>query len=268
VGISFEEGALFELRFWLQILGDHAMLIRDDIAPGEAAEISRAEQFIQAFDKLLYSARLDLDDESIAALLQSVNPWTSQLRTYTLHLLQRSLTEDIILTPTFFNHMVNETEEAMRVFAALTSGQLPSPGPTIHQHLLWLQTAYGHAAGLTDEFDLVEKSWKNKSSEFEWYFQTFYIKAVELAGYIRTQLAEFPALRRFNQEVNTILLLFMKFLSEVEELFAGKELQATFSQLILDHMYREECYYLTKLSQAAAGVPCPNCDPTKPRAGY
>ncbi|CRK84812.1 DUF2935 domain-containing protein [Neobacillus massiliamazoniensis] len=53
VGISFEEGALFELRFWLQILGDHAMLIRDDIAPGEAAEISRAEQFIQAFDKLL-----------------------------------------------------------------------------------------------------------------------------------------------------------------------------------------------------------------------
>jgi hypothetical protein len=103
--MGFKDGALFELRFWLQILGDHAMLIRDDLPSREAAEISRAQQFIQAFDKLLYSARLDLDGESIAALLQSVNPWTSQLRTYTLHLLQRSLTEDIILTPTFFNHM-------------------------------------------------------------------------------------------------------------------------------------------------------------------
>ncbi|WP_144028927.1 hypothetical protein [Paenibacillus tyrfis] len=64
------------------------------------------------------------------------------MRTYTLHLLQRSLAGNIAshLPPTFINHMVNETEEAMRIFAALTSGQLPPPGPSVHQHLLCFKT--------------------------------------------------------------------------------------------------------------------------------
>ncbi|KEQ22142.1 hypothetical protein ET33_27695 [Paenibacillus tyrfis] len=63
------------------------------------------------------------------------------------------------------------------------------------------------------------------------------------------------------------MLLFMKFLSEVEDLTVGKELLGTLDQLFIDHMYREECYYLTKLFQASAGVPHPDCDPTKPRDG-
>lgn len=266
--ISFEDGALLELRFWLQVLGDHGRFIRDGLAPGEAAEISNAQQVIQAFDQLLITARMNLDGERISTLLQNVNPWTSYLRAFKLHLLQRSLTGTIgiHLSPTFINHMLNEIEEAMRVFAALTSGHLPPAGPEVHQHLLWLQDAVGHAGGLSGQFDLVEKSWKNKSEEFEHYFQDLYLKAVELAGYMRTSLTDFPALRRFNHETNAVMLLFMKFLSEVQELTAGKELLGTLTQLLPDHMYREECYYLNKLSQAAGHVPRPDCDPAKPRA--
>jgi len=266
---SYEDGALFELRFWLQILGDHARFIRDGLGPAEAAEISAAQQFVQGFDKLLDSARQDLNRNSIAVLLQSVNPWASQLRTFKLHLLQRSLTGSITihLSQTFLNHMVNEIEEAMRVFDALTSGQLPHAGPEINQHLMWLQDAIGHAGSLSGNFDLVEHNWKNKSKEFERYFESYYLKAIELAGYMRTGLTDFPALRRFNQEANAVMLLFMKFLSEVEELTSGKELLGTIAQLMPDHMYREECYYLTKLSQAATGVSRPNCDPAKPRVG-
>ncbi|WP_040951785.1 DUF2935 domain-containing protein [Gorillibacterium massiliense] len=266
--LGFEDGALFELRFWLQVLGDHARFIRDGLASDEAAEISRAQQFIQGFDKMLDSARLDLDSKSIAALLQSVNPWTSQLRAYKLHLLQRSLTGKITihLSQTFLNHMVNEIDEAMVVFAALTNVRLPPPGPVVHQHLLWLQDAVGHAGILAGEFDLVEQSWRNRSEEFEGHFQNYYLKAIELAGYMRTALTDFPALRRFNQEANSVMLLFMKFLLEVQELTAGKELLGTITELMPDHMYREECYYLTKLSQAAAGLPRPDCDPGKPRA--
>ncbi|GIP37059.1 hypothetical protein J31TS4_03390 [Paenibacillus sp. J31TS4] len=267
--MNFEAGALFELRFWLQILGDHARFIRDGLASGETEEVSRAQQFIQAFDQLLDSARQNLDGAGIAALLQVVNPWTSQLRTYKLHLLRRSLTGKIVihLSPTFLNHMVNEIEEAIRVFEALTSRQLPPPGPEVYQHLVWLQDAVGHAGSLSGQFDLVEKSWINKSTDFESEFQNLYLKAIELAGYMRTALTDFPALRRFNQEANAVMLLFMKFLSEVQELTAGKELLGTLTELMPDHMYREECYYLNKLSQAAANVPRPACDPAKPRAG-
>ncbi|WP_308636480.1 DUF2935 domain-containing protein [Paenibacillus silvisoli] len=265
--MDFENGALYELRFWLQVFGDHARFIRDGLAPGEAAEIARAQQFIQAYDTLLDSARRTLDREGIATLLQSANPLTMQLRAYKLHLLQRSLTGKLVISlgPTFLNHMVNELEEAMRVFASLTQGQLPPPGPAVHQHLLWLQDAFGHAGILSANFDLVEKGWKKRSESFQRDFEAFYLKAVELAGYMRTGLTDFPALQRFNQDANAVMLIFMKFLQEAEELTGGKELLGTLTTLVPDHMFREECYYLTKLSQLAPGVSKPNCDPTSPR---
>lgn len=230
-------------------------------------EIARAQHFIQTFDQVLATARMNLSREGIAALLQVVIPLTIELRTFKLHLLQRSLTGNIVihLSETFLNHNVNELEEGMRVFGALTNGQLPPPGPAVHQHLVWLQDAIGHSSSLAIEFDLVEKGWINRSTEFDRCFQALYLKAIELAGYMRTGLADFPALRRFNQDANGEMRLFMKFLTEVQEFTANKELLGTMTILLTDHMYREECYYLTKLSQAAHGLARPDCDPTKPR---
>lgn len=261
-------GALFELRFWLQIFGDHARFIHDSLGPDEAAAIISAKQFIQAYDQALAQARTNLSQEGIATLMNVVNPLTSQLRVFKLHLLQRSLTGHIVihLTQTFLSHMVNELEEGMRVFAALTSGQLPLAGPAIHQHLVWLQDAIGHAGSLAADFDFIEKSWIKHGEEFEKCFQALFLKAIELAGYLRTGLADFPALRRFNQEADSVMLIFMKFLTEIQELTASKELLGTITVLIPDHMFREECYYLTKLSQAAQGISRPDCDPAKPRA--
>jgi len=45
---TVEEASSFELRFWLQILGDHARFIRDSLAVEEREEIGRAEMFVQA----------------------------------------------------------------------------------------------------------------------------------------------------------------------------------------------------------------------------
>lgn len=56
--MGFEDGALFELRFWLPVLGDHARFIKDGLAPGEVAEIYSAQQFIQAFDKFSDSVKV------------------------------------------------------------------------------------------------------------------------------------------------------------------------------------------------------------------
>jgi hypothetical protein len=47
----------------------------------------------------------------------------------------------------------------------------------------------------------------------------------------------------------------------------NKEVLGTISPLVLDHMNREECYYLTKLSFAAGTRP-PQCDAEKPRINF
>jgi len=58
--------------------------------------------------------------------------------------------------------------------------------------------------------------------------------------------------------------LLKKYLLNILELRIRLEALGTLPPLDPDHMFREECYYLTKLAQVGA-VPFPKCDPTKPR---
>lgn len=264
--MSFEEAVVFEQRFWLQILGDHARFILGGLAPDEQAEIRRAETFIRAFDQLLETARTQLPVQNMSSLNRAAFHQTQQLILFKLHLLKRHLTGKINsnLSASFFNHMVNEAEEALSVMRFLQAGQIPPLQDALHHHLVWLQDAYGHSASISADVDLREKGLKEISDGFTKHFEDFYIKAVELAGYTRTGLRNFPALNRFNKQVELEMVLFMQFLKELEELGLTREMLGVLMPLFADHMAREECYYLTKLSWVSE-VKDPLCDPGKPR---
>ncbi|MFC4076784.1 DUF2935 domain-containing protein [Salinithrix halophila] len=260
---QYRQTAVFELRFWLQILGDHARFIRDSLSPEEKKEVERARHFITIFDTLLTHIHPQTD---LRTLSRQVNQQAREIRQFKLHLLQRHLTGKILLglSPTFINHMVSEVDEAIRIFDYLTEGQIPPIQHPIHHHLLWLLDAAGHAGAIDAELDLVEKRMKQKSRSFTRHFEDFYLKAVELAGYLRTSLPDFPALQRFNQQTKLEILLFRTFLAELEELRMDKETLGTLTPLMADHMAREECYYLMKLAESTRLQP-PECDPGKPR---
>ncbi|SDN71417.1 protein of unknown function [Paenibacillus sp. yr247] len=263
---SLEAATLFELRFWLQILGDHARFIHGSLTADEREELTRAEMFIQSFDSMLESVRAESTVYSIYELNKAAFQKGQELRFFKLHLLKRHLSGKIKinLPPTFLNHMVNEVEEALSIFQSLQAGQIPPLQDPLHHHLVWLQDAFGHAASVSCRLDLVEKRLKEKSNKFTKHFEEFYLKAVELAGYTRTGLRNFPALNWFNKEVELEMLLFMEFLKELEEMGLTREILGTLMPLMADHMAREECYYLTKLSWVSE-VNHLNCDPTKPR---
>ena len=78
------------------------------------------------------------------------------------------------------------------------------------------------------------------------------MKAVELTGYLRTNIQKFPALNRFNDEVEVEMGLFKTFLNELEEMELSAEVLGIFSASMADHMAREEQYYLMKVAQSAS----------------
>jgi hypothetical protein len=264
--VSYEEVVLFEQRFWLQILGDHSRFIMMALAPVEQEEIKSAECFIQSFDQLLMQVRRSMGAAELPVLNQSAYQKACELRAFKLHLLERLLLNEIKfhLPPTFINHMVNELEEYLRVLSCLLRTELPPIVEPLHLHLLWLLDASGHADSLAANLDLVEKKLIHTSHGFSQVFADCYLKAVELAGYMRSNLKQFPAMSRFNKEVELEILLFQGFLRELEEMDLKGEVLGTLNPLIPDHMMREECYYLTKLAQVSE-VKQPQCDPTKQR---
>ncbi len=258
----FEKTARFEHRFWLQILGDHSRFIYQALAPVQKEEIEKASIFIRVFDTLLDHAK---SIDSIE-LTEKAEVETIKLREFKLELLRKHLIGKIKihLSPTFINHMINELEEYLRILNHLKGGQVPPTYHELHHHLVWLLDAAGHSEAISSNLDGVEKRLREKSDSFTKQFEDFYLKAVEMAGYLRTNLAEFPALEKFNSDTQLEIKLFQGFLKEIEELRLSKQALGTFAPLMADHMLREECYYLMKLSESA-NLDTPNCDPTKPR---
>lgn len=258
------EEAWFEHRFWLQILGDHARFIYNALSPKELNDIQISLQYMNHFDELLMQSRMKeglLEEFNKRAFDAAVS-----IRTYKLDLLDRLLLGKVAigLPPTFINHMVNELEEYIKILIALLDGKPVPIFPSLHHDLLWLPDAAGHAAAITMELDAVEKRLIKKSKKFEKHFNEFYLKAIELTGYFKTMREHYPALSKFHIDVKMEMSVFMVFLKELEEMELSEELLSRLNPLVPDHMFREECYYLLKLSQSGAAAP-PNCDPAKPR---
>jgi hypothetical protein len=162
---TYEEATLFELRFWLQVLGDHGRFIFGALAADEREEISRAELFIGSFDSLLEAARAGGSAQRLLELNRAAYLRAQEIRMFKLHLLERHLIGKIKLNlpPSFLNHMVNEVEEAIAALHYLQAGHIPPLQDALHHHLLWLQDAYGHSASISARLDMVEKRLKEAS---------------------------------------------------------------------------------------------------------
>lgn len=260
------QSALFEHRFWLQILGDHARFIYNTLSPIEKYDIQLAGSYIEAFDRLLKAARTIQLELELVTLATQAQLMTDEFRTFKLDLLSRAILGKVKigLTPTFINHMINELEESLRILNQLVQGEPVPIFDALHHDFLWLPDAAGHAAAIASDLDSVEKRLIEQSEKFQKHFEQFYMKSIEMAGYMRTNLKDFPAFRRLHKEVDIEMKLFVGFLNELEEMEFSAEVLDRISPLMPDHMMREECYYLTKLAQLGL-VSTPNCQPDKPR---
>ncbi len=244
--------AVFEHQFWLQILGDHSRFIHDSLYPSQKEDIAKANHFIKLFDQLHMQAQSINPSNAVPFAMTVIEP-VAQLKAFKLSIIKRHLTGQmgIHLTPTFVNHMVNELEEYERIVSYLKQGQEPPVCHELHHHLVWLVDAAGHAGAINDQMDAVEKKLKKQSKAFMKHFEQFYLKAVELTGYLRTNVHHFPALNRFTHDVEVEMKLFMTFLKELEEWEVSAEVLSIFTASMADHMYREERYYLMKLAESS-----------------
>ncbi len=262
---NFQQSALFEHRYWLQILRDHARFIRNMLPSKETAEIEKAQHFIAVFDQLLAKATPKITTENLTMLTKQAYDNAIKFRDFKLNLIkQQLLSKNSMGLPTgFLNNMVTEIDEYIRILSYLINQEKPPLSHPLHYHLISLLDAAGHANAISRGLGSEEKQLQEKSSNFSKNFDNFYIKAVELAGYLRTNLVTFPALTRFNTQVGLELAVYIAFLHELQSLIMEKHISSKLSPLTVDHIAREACYYLTKLAESAPEVKKPDCDPTK-----
>lgn len=262
------ENILTEHRFWLQIMGDHSRFIFFSLSPIETEHLQRSQDFIISFDQILEQVNNSTSNEELELINKQIQPLILQFRDYKLLLLSLTLTSNIKihLSSSIINDMVNELEEYLTILHIIQSNN-KILFHSLHYHLLWLTDAIGHAATVLANLDFTEKDLIDKASIYEMQFADLLLKSKMMYGCLRTQLEDFPSLHRLNKQAETLVISFKDFLENLRDQRMDGQVLGTLSPLMADHMAREECYYLWKLSQTAGLTKRPDCDPSKPRIG-
>lgn len=118
---TYRDSALFELHFWLQVLGDHGRFLSESLPTKEKEFINQANYYTRFFDELLIRSKRNMTNEELERLVQEANQASSEIRKLKLTILEKLLLKEvtIALPPTFINHMVNEVEEFIRLLKYL-----------------------------------------------------------------------------------------------------------------------------------------------------
>lgn len=246
-------------------MGDHARFIKGSLNPDQANSVLVAANFIEVYDRLLEKTRqLPSIKEP---LLKEVLQITLSFRDFKRELLADRLRNMPVtsLAPAFYNHMLNELEDFLRVLADIEAGT-EGPGSILGQHLLWSLDAAAHAAALGAGLDKVEYRLRNIALNYETSFDHLYLKIVEITGYYRSCPPSVePVLEAYNGEMTEVMREFMKYLENLRIGITQHKIGGRLLPLHPDHMYREECYYLHKIAECQPGIAIPDCDPGRPR---
>ena len=252
-------------QFWLQVMGDHAIMIYQNLSPLESQIIKQTEEFIRTYNELMTQARTELTDDQVRQLIQRALETTRRFLQYKSNILSKQLTEMIRLSLStgIINHMINEANEYLYILSQYAADIVPKFS-SVHYHVLWLRDALEHSNIIESFTGFPYREVSVQAHNFTNTFEILYSKAFEFNEYMRTGLKYFPAIDQLNTDAYNNYSLFAEFLVDLILKIDKKRIVIPLNMLFIDHMYREACYYLTQLADVSESRR-PTCDPAAPR---
>jgi hypothetical protein len=232
-----------ENAFWLGVLLDHIDFMDLAIPAKYSLLRQRLEELRSQGQSIVEDTSSDDIQVSEAAL-----KFAQDVTEFKKGLLERKLTElsDIQMDPTFISHMLNEVEEYITILTGfLLHGEVPKR-KLLDYHKLWLLDIDGHLVTIKKNLDPIEKILRKAAGEKGKKFKHFFLKALELIGYLRAT-QDFPELRQFNEDMIKETEEYLLFISELNQLLLQGTLPGTITVQMLEHMTREQEYYLSKI---------------------
>ena len=264
---SFAYSNVEENQFWLQIIGDSAMILLYRLPHGtvEAQFAQEAKEFADRFDGLLSRSRQNNTPDQLKQLNQDAVQATQNIRVFFLKVLSNLITlkSFIFLKPVYLNNMVSYTEEYLHLLGTFLNHKEPIYTPIV-QDIFWLPIFYTNARFIADNIGTFEEGIRQKALRFLDSFKYFFEYAVAMQGVLRTGVKDFPIQRHYRTTIREEMYSYAIFLVDLVKLMRQNMLPGTITPLELDSMYRVLCYYTTQLSMID-DIEKPTCDPARPR---
>lgn len=237
---------------------DHGEFMLSSFSHNEQEAINCARFYRDSFARLHEQAKAVAaakDANRFSMLLQESTDLLVCFINFKKLLLQRHLRCQLStsLTPTFYNHMINEAMEFYKTLFNLRNNICIDPlAENINLHETWLPDTAGHAATIACELDPTEKILIKHAHEFEKDANNLFIKNNELGMMLRRTCLRDGAMMQLNCEVTKLTEDFICYLDTVHRLNAECRILSVLKPLIPFHMIREANYYLENIKALEA----------------
>lgn len=246
-----------EVRFWLDIMQEHAVLIRLGLPCDRTDLLNEAQNFIREFDTLSNRAERVQSEKKFNELVNDARNAVCELHRFKRHLLRLKLTCKLAgwLFPSMLDHMAREAEYVMRLFDKMCEGRpaLKAAAKT-KETAFWVRIMGDHAKIMSHLLDPSERSLVATANEFGQDFNNLLLQSQDFASMLYYNDNEAPAFKRFLQDVGTSTRQLRNFKRAAQEMIAQCRLLGIIPELLADHVRREADHFLMILSMMEKGI--------------
>jgi hypothetical protein len=247
-----------EHLFWLEILQDHAIFVRDHLSPEEQKEMVIAERFISSFGSLLNNLQnlnrvLSFSANEMISFAKQAYSVSYEYYRYEGHLQNLRIKNQINfnLSPTYLNGTLSENQEYLRLLSYYSIGQDAVPQRLDQLLDLWLEDQLGHIILLRNLVDPIEIAVDRQTDLYSQRFQMFILQNHHIKGFLRFTEQGFPRQKELALEVGRTVIEMNTYIRSIVEKYKGNKLLNKTTLRFLEHHFPETCYFIKKLAEFA-----------------
>ncbi len=245
-----------ELRFWLTIMKEHAIFIKNGLPCGCTELRDEAQAFCEEFTMLLERTKHAQSDKKFNELVNDAKCTVKDFCKF-----KRGLLEDILVCkiqghsyPLFIDHMAREAEYVLMLLEQMKSGKIPlTTASKAQETLFWLRLMADHTKFIVHLLDPSERILICTAEEFAREFDDLYLQGRDF-GSMMHLCKEVNSFRRFLRDVRAAVMRLRNFKKATHDMIVDCRLLGLIPAELADHVYREAEHFLMVLSLMDKGI--------------
>lgn len=225
-----------QVRFWLQILEDHAAFLRAGLIGEHTASADQAQSFYQELRALRRRAeQLRKPTEVVEqALPVLVNFYRFQRQLLTMMITCRTMNH---LYPLQLDHLLRENDYVIRLFGKI---QYDTPVATkAQENLFWVRIMGDHSQFIGDLVDPSERNVVDTARSFAREFADLYLQGRDFVSMLDRRHQDAPVFLRYLEDTRRATLRLRDFKKLAEDLIRDCRLLGILPAELANHLRRE-----------------------------
>lgn len=273
-----------EVKFWLEIMREHALFIKMGLPCESTSLISEAECFYKEFGALYNRAEKVASEKKFAELVDNALDTVAEFLRFKRHLLQQVLLCKLIGNnpPLFLDHMAREAEYVLALFGKIKECHSKNYHLSkARENVFWLRIMADHTKFIEGHIDPSERIIMNMVGDFSTEFDNLFLQANDFYSMLQhpsqlplvtvsskkkskkkhqysttTCLPHLnpPVYGRFIHDVRSATLRLRDFKKALYTMVENCRIASILPALLADHVRREADHFLMILTMMEKGL--------------